>query len=263
MSNATASVVQNGIVRNMTSFGIRSQATGLRVQDITAIHNGADGINGTSRTFVVNSVSIENGQDGIVVNLGSVVDGAIASGNGRHGILDRNKSVLTRSSAQGNAGRGFYALSESKFGKNNLSASNGEADLCGFGDCTERRRIFLTKTSHKGDTVLTACRSGFHVASQAELYDIGQYHYDNILGITSPEGVTGAPLGKLGWVRVGGTPVSLENCFGWTRALDLDHVGGVVHLQVAPQGGAPLSDLIVSSFRSCAFDHPVWCIEDN
>ena len=59
--SATAGVVQNGIVRNITNFGILSQATGLRVQDITAVHNGRDGIAGRERSLVAHSVAIENG----------------------------------------------------------------------------------------------------------------------------------------------------------------------------------------------------------
>jgi hypothetical protein len=124
-SNATAGVVQNGIVRNMTNFGVFSQATGLRVHDISAIHNGRDGI-------------AENGQDGVDVNTGSVVDGVAAIGNGRNGINGQGTgSVVTRTSARHNGMKGFSLGIFYKFGRSSASSGNGEADLCGGGICTD------------------------------------------------------------------------------------------------------------------------------
>ena len=263
MSNATASVVQNGIVRNMTNFGIRSQATGLRVKDITAIHNGADGINGTSLTFVVNSVSIENGQDGIVINLGSEVDGAIASNNGRHGILDRNGSVLTRSNAQGNAGRGFYGLASSKFGKNNLSRRNGEADSCGGGICTDRRRIYLTQGNHAGNAVLTACALGFHPASINDVQDAGQFQYDTTLGRTGNTVHLGPPYHS-GWVTH--DLDNSDNCNGFTNGLATTS-GVIAEVQAVPlaifSGGVHPPEAPSIKLSNCDDTRwGVWCVED-
>jgi len=258
--DATAGVVENGIVRNMTNFGIFSQATGLRVQDITALHNGRDGVSGSLGSLVVNSVAIENGQDGIEVNTGSVVDGVTAIGNGSNGINGRGTgSVVTRTSVRNNGMRGFSLGLFYKFGKNNASDANGQTNVCGGGICTERRRIYLTKESHQGDTVLTACTLGFHMASFTEILDIGRYDYDYILGRTNSDSGNGAPTINRGWARSGWTSGN-ENCNGWTTNSATAN-GPTVLFGVPLPDPEPIRDRHVLWPLSCGQTTGVWCVE--
>jgi len=260
--NATAGVVQNGIVRNMTNFGILGQATGLRVKDITALHNGRDGITGKVGSLVVNCVAIENGQDGIDVNTGSVVDGVTVIGNGNNGIRGQGTaSVVTRTSARNNGMHGFSLGLEYKFGKNNTSSANGEADECGGGICTERRRIYLTKEDHRGDTVLSACTTGFNVAAVSELIDLSNYDYDTKLGLVYQPG-TGAPNGTAGWVYANPDSGNAVNCEGFSSG-SVDREGAVVWLRAITRSNTPIVDLFNSGFRFCGFAIPVWCVEST
>jgi len=265
--NATAGVVQNGIVRNMTNFGILSQATGLRVQDVTAIHNGRDGITGSQGSLVVNSVAIENGQDGIDVNTGSVVDGVTAIGNGRNGINGQGtSSVVTRTSVRQNGMHGFSLGLQYKFGKNNVSSANGEADQCGGGICTEQKRFYLTQNRHQGDTVLSACTIGFHTASHTELQGLASYAYDYVLGITVADSGSGAPVSYWGWIRSGqSTGLNIFNCDGWTRGDGTDRGTAIkynpIHVSISDQVDDP-SHLHNSTYYDCNVTVRVWCVED-
>lgn len=260
--NATAGVVQNGIVRNMTNFGILSQATGLRVQDVTAIHNGRDGIAGSQGSLVVNSVAIENGQDGIDVNTGSLVDGITAIGNGRNGINGQGTgSVVTRTSVRQNGMHGFSLGLQYKFGKNNASSANGEADQCGAGICTERKRIYVTKGFHQGNSVLAACVSGFHTASISQLQYLGEYAYDNTLGTAAPYNDPGPALIE-GWALSGGNGPTIT-CDNWSSALSTDTgltVWPIWDTNTSTENYTP-SNLPHVRYRRCDINLPVWCAE--
>jgi hypothetical protein len=249
----------------MTNFGILSQATGLRVHDISAIHNGRDGIAGREGSLVVNSVAIENGQDGVDVNTGSVVDGVTAVGNGRNGVNGQGTgSVVTRTSARHNGMKGFSLGIFYKFGRNNASSGNGEADLCGGGICTDRRRIYLTQEGHSGNEVLTACRLGFHPSSIHEVIDAGQFQYDTTLGETGNSVHSGPPNSR-GWVTH--DLDDSDNCNGFTSGAST--VSGVtvvlqpVPLEVVTGGGAHPAEAPAVGLSDCDDTRwGVWCVED-
>jgi hypothetical protein len=258
--SATAGVVQNGIVRNMTNFGILSQATGLRVQDITAVHNGRDGIAGREGSLVVNSVAIENGQDGIDINTGSVVDGVTAIGNGRNGINGQGtSSVVTRTSVRHSGMHGFSLGLNYKFGKNNASSANDLANVCGGGICTERRRIYLTQEEHRGDTVLPACTTGFNIAAVSELIDLSNYDYDTKLGKVFQPG-TGVPNGTAGWVYANTNSGNANDCENFTSG-SLEKEGVVVRVNPITSTDTPIVELFNTGFRTCSNPQSVWCIE--
>ncbi len=269
-NDATASVVQNGIVRNMTNSGVFCLATGARVQNITATHNANDGIFAQQGTLVVNSVAIENGGDGINVTSGSIVDGVTSIGNGQNGIRAEGfsgGSVVTRTVAQKNGASGFMLFGLAKFGKNNLSIGNKDADKCGGGICTDRTRLYLTKAQHQGDTVLSACAIGFRVASQTELLDIGHYAYDTILGKTTRHSGGGPPSGTpvfgttvtAGWV-LSGSDRELGDCAGWTTSNF--EIGGSIIWFPTSIGDDPdvLSQMPRRADVVCSSNLPVWCI---
>ena len=263
MNSATASVVQNGIVRNMTNSGIFCLATGSRVQNITATHNRNDGIFAQQGTLVVNSVAIENGGDGINVTSGSMVDGVTSIGNGQIGVHAEGfsgGSVVTRTIAQKNGSSGFHLFGFAKFGKNNLSIGNQDGDRCGVGICTERRRIYLTKEGHRGDTVLQVptCALGFHVASITNLQHIGVYSYDATLGEAPPLG-DGAPPTPDGWVLNGSTSLT---CNEWTSAGE-STFGLVATFRVEPfleNAWVPTSVPRMRE-KKCSVTTAVWCVE--
>jgi hypothetical protein len=261
--NATAGVVQNGIVRNMTNFGVLSQATGLRAQGITAVHNGRDGISSGQGSLVLSSAAIQNGQDGIDVNTGSVVDGITSIGNGSNGIRGQGTgSLVTRTSVRGNGMHGFSLGLQYRFGKSNVSSANQLASVCGGGECTDRRRIYLTSAVHIGSTALAACTSGFHMASVFEIYEIGQFEYDSVLGETYGDaGPGGWPFGR-GWARTGYFGGSGESCDHWTTASG--YLGTVMSLGPASGFGSPGGPLAwETSIESCENTIAVWCVEDS
>ena len=259
--NARAGVVQGGIVRNMTNFGILSQATGLRVQDVTAIQNGRDGITSGQGSLVVNSVAIENGQDGIDVNTGSVVDGVTAIGNGSNGIRGQGTaSVVTRTSVRHNGMRGFFLGLQYKFGKNNVSSANGEADQCGGGLCTSKRRVYVTENKFSGATALSACTLGFHMATKSELFDISGYDYDTelaLIPVAAPDSGLGPPYAYGAWVRGSRN----NNCNTWSTSSS--GVAGTI-LIWAP---SDTSDSLTTAFKQetilCSSEIYVWCAEDR
>ena len=270
-NDATASVVQNGIVRNMTNSGIFCLATGSRVQNITATHNRNDGIFAQQGTLVVNSVAIENGGDGVNVTSGSMVDGVTSIGNGQNGIHAEGfsgGSVVTRTIAQKNGSSGFFLFGFAKYGKNNLSIGNQDGDRCNGGICTDRTRFYLTKEKHQGDTVLAACPFGFHTASHTELQGLASYAYDYILGITKGDSGSGAPVDILSWVRSGervltgsGEPV---NCNGWTTASSTRSGTSIlIQPMINSTTGtiANPSHLYASAFGICSNNVSVWCVE--
>jgi hypothetical protein len=253
--NATAGVVEDGIVRNMTNFGILSQATGLRVQDVTAIQNGRDGITGGQGSLVVNSVAIENGQDGIDVNTGSVVDGVTAIGNGSNGIRGQGTaSVVTRTSVRNNGMRGFFLGLQYKFGENNVSSAN---DLI----CTDRRRYYMSVSRTTGDGPLGLCRTGFHFASMWELINPSALAYDTWLGEVRDDSGTGPPGYDLAWARNGyqsnGSSIR-GNCGDWTNGTS--GKGNALKLDTSSGDAQPIWK---SEFRDCFDLFPAWCVEDT
>jgi len=154
---------------------------------------------------------------------------------------------------------GFSLGLQYKFGKNNVSSANGEADQCGGGICTERRRIYLTKEGHRGDTVLSACTTGFNVAAVSELIDLSNYDYDTKLGLVFQPG-TGAPNGTSAWVYANPNSGNAINCEGFTSG-SLDKQGVVVWLHPITSTDTPIVDLYSTGFRVCGNSIPVWCIE--
>lgn len=268
-SSAIAGVVKNGIVRNMTNFGILSQATGLRVQDTTVLHNGRDGISSGLGSLLIHSVAIENAQDGIEINTGSVINGVSSIGNGYNGINGRGTgSVVSQSSVRNNGMHGFNLGLTYSFAMNNASGNNVLGNLCGGGICTARTRIYMTKTKHQGDSVLTACTSGFHVASHTELQGLASYAYDYVLGSTNDESGSGAPVEVLAWIRNGGKvpsngTLSFVNCLGWTSSNSSSGTSTrILSMINSTTGTIPNpSHLYSASFGACGNNIPVWCIE--
>jgi hypothetical protein len=99
--------------------------------------------------------------------------------------------------------------------------------------------FYLTTGEYWGDEPLTACASGYHMASMWEIADPSNLRYDTTLGVTSADSGSGPPTGPpelyVGWVRTGyhspdvtALP-GLANCNAWTSRNGV-HDGTAVRL---------------------------------
>lgn len=265
---ATASVVRNGIVRNMANAGIGSAATGTRVEHITANHNGIDGIGAQEGTLVVNCVALENGSDGIDVDAGSIVDAVTAIGNGKDGIeVDGPGGVVTRSTARNNGERGFNLAAYTEF-QTNVSGSNVVKDRCGGGICTQARRYYLSPNVRSGDIAQSACAPGFHMASLWEILDVSVLAYDTALGVLADDSGRGPPSDSIGWIRTGssenfGTTAGTANCNAWS-SLGSGSLAGGTYAALTRTWKNPATE--VSAWETgashCGSNLNVWCVED-
>jgi hypothetical protein len=145
------------------------------------------------------------------------------------------------------------------------------------------RKYYITKSTVMGNGALTACSTGYHMASLFEILDVSSLQYDTTLGLTSPDSGSGPPTGLPtgypvhGWIRTGsvGLPTNQNanfgssSCSAWTSSAANDH-GSVVFLiangsadshTVAPVwwyelGGPP------SQPPACNQQRRVWCVQD-
>jgi hypothetical protein len=87
------------------------------------------------------------------------------------------------------------------------------------------RGYYLTKNTITGNKVLTACASGYHLASIWEIVNTSDLRYNTTLGRTNANSGLGAPSisytldrsvidGPTGWIRTGGALDA--NCKNWT-----------------------------------------------
>lgn len=142
-------------------------------------------------------------------------------------------------------------------------------------DC--RKLFYVTRSLHRGDTALTACAPGFHMASAPELSNWPNMRYDTGRGHQLPDSGYGPPVvtGLLeigadgyyaGWLRTGGimspsTPapgLEPQTCEIWTSASS--DVFGSTTLLRSTTAGRP--ELISDNSEPCSSFLRVWCIED-
>lgn len=129
------------------------------------------------------------------------------------------------------------------------------------------RSFYLTPTEHQGNTALTACAAGFHMASLWEISDPSNFRYNTQLGFTMPDSGSGPPAILFGWIRTGGNASADDffgaaNCLLWTSN-NTDHFGTAIFLdanwiatdllRIAPWRGG---------FTTCEASVRVWCVED-
>lgn len=130
-----------------------------------------------------------------------------------------------------------------------------------------RRWYYLTSTSHPGGDALTACDSGFHMASIYEILDVSNLRYDAVRGITEDDSGSGPPatFGS-GWVRTGqwssgGGGPGLANCLVWTSS-ELADQGTVASLDFSWDLPSIRISPWTASTPFCSVSYRVWCIED-
>jgi|SRR5579862_888654 len=92
------------------------------------------------------------------------------------------------------------------------------------------RHYYLTKAAFDGNQALTACVSGYHFASFAELADPGVLTYNKTLGRSQADDGQGPPQNIFGWARTGYASSStspggepLTNCNVWTSGASTDN----------------------------------------
>lgn len=141
-------------------------------------------------------------------------------------------------------------------GPQGIPGPQGEPGVAGAA-CT-RKRFYLTVEEHKGRAALTACASGFHMASLWEIFDPSDLDYDTALGRTEADSGSGPPSAD-GWVRTGEAPFN-AHCEVWTSD------GSGVQARLAPSSTWDDPATVVSpwvvTLNDCFFADPVWCVED-
>lgn len=145
----------------------------------------------------------------------------------------------------------------------NASASDVEAAPAAS---TGMRQFYLTSATVDGFDALTACATGYHMASLWEILDPSNLAYNTALGHTSLDSGQGPPSDYLGWVRTGSysSPadiVGAGNCIAWTSRVTGQH-GSMVRLSW--QWAADNEDIGVwlAATGDCHNVYRVWCIED-
>jgi hypothetical protein len=131
------------------------------------------------------------------------------------------------------------------------------------------RSFYLTKASFNGAQALTACASGYHMASLWEIFDTSNIKYDTALGLIKDDSGSGPPSFSFGWIRTGFVSANAlpgrANCSAWTsyQSSDAGTLVGLVLDWVPPSGGLlyPITPWTALT-TLCNQQFPVWCMED-
>jgi hypothetical protein len=127
-----------------------------------------------------------------------------------------------------------------------------------------RRAFYLTESEVMGGATLTACATGFRMATAWELYDPSNLRYASDsegAGDVHREGTFPGPSsGREGWIRVGYGESGILNdlrsgCSGWTSS-DPSHFG--THASLHPVSSPPFSFAV----GNCDDERRVWCVQD-
>ena len=207
---------------------------------------------------------------------------------GRSGIGVGQRSTVVRNTVSNTGNESLLAGSESVYAHNVLSlsgldngaptVSGGQAtagNSCDDGNCgwvDTRRRFYVSPVGVMGDSTLTACDDGFHMASIWEMLDVTRLRYDTSRGHLTSDMGSGPPNVLAAWVRTGRGDGNQDfagraNCDSWTSANPL-HYGSFAVLQSYwnPLQGGPPADSRLPGWQggsaSCDTNARVWCIED-
>ena len=134
------------------------------------------------------------------------------------------------------------------------------------------RHYYLTKANFNGNQTLTACASGYHFGSFAEILDPAALTYNKTLGRSAADDGAGPPSVALGWVRTGyasnststlaGTPT---NCNLWTSGATTDdgEVGAFIPPYNGTSGWEPAAVFgNTACDNSQGYNVGVWCVEN-
>jgi hypothetical protein len=132
-----------------------------------------------------------------------------------------------------------------------------------------KRNYYLTPGTFNGNEALTACKSGYHFASSAELSDSTAITYNSTLGRSQADDGAGPPTVAFGWVRSGyisnssptsGSETNIPtNCNLWTSASGSDdgEMGAF---------GPGTTGIEAFDFGACnnsnGYNIGVWCVQN-
>ena len=127
-------------------------------------------------------------------------------------------------------------------------------------------KYYLTATTKVGNQALTACATGYHMASLWEILDVSNLEYNSTLGWTNDDSGSGPPIGYPGWVRTGyakgtSTTPGEGNCQAWTTD-NASYSGTSVQLPTVWTVAADQTAPWDADYWSCGTSLWVWCVED-
>jgi hypothetical protein len=128
--------------------------------------------------------------------------------------------------------------------------------------------FYLTDANFATDNALTACASGYHMASLWEILDVSNlvYAYNHPDAHVKVDSGNGPPSGWYGWVRTGwfssgSTTAGTGNCLNWTSTSSANSAASVRLATAWETAPGDISTWDATSF-TCNFSGPVWCMED-
>jgi len=239
-----------------------------------------------SSLFAGNQCSVANGKirgfalDGIALGLQARVADIAITDVARHGLNLNGGSVATgnRVNRVGQNGMRFAVgslVAPSLYGDNTIANSGAASvvggranapNVCPDKVCGTRGRKFfyLSKTTHAGTQVQSACDAGYHMASLWEIFDLGEVEYENQLGHNHPaltDQGDGPPAGFAGYVQMGRGSTT-ENCAGWNTLSAVSN-GMIARLNNNLRTAASAaSDPWLLGLSACDTPQRVWCVQD-
>lgn len=130
------------------------------------------------------------------------------------------------------------------------------------------RHFYLTKGYFYPDQALTACSTGYHMASLWEILDVSNltYDYGHPAAYVRDDSGFGPPSGWYGWVRTGyasssSSTTGTGNCDSWTSRLNTAYGVSVRLSHTWETAPGDISTWDATSF-TCNLIGPVWCIGD-
>jgi len=128
-------------------------------------------------------------------------------------------------------------------------------------------KYYLTSSAVAANNALTACATGYHMASMWEIIDVSNLEYNSTLSYTLTDSGSGPPSVYQGWVRTGyntasSTTPGQGNCLAWTSTVATNY-GTTVRLPpdwtVAAAQSAPWE----ADAEACNVSTRVWCVGDD
>ena len=129
------------------------------------------------------------------------------------------------------------------------------------------RRYYLTTTLHKGNEALTACATGYHMASLWEIHEPTTLRYETALGFTRGDSGAGPPALAFGWIRTGWVANESDvpgssNCNSWTSDSGSGEGTAVGLPRAWRLTDSPLISPWISIGELCLEPIRVWCVQD-
>jgi hypothetical protein len=118
------------------------------------------------------------------------------------------------------------------------------------------RLFYVTPGLFAGNQVLTACASGYHLASIWEIRDPSNFAYDTRRGLRNASYQAGPPAFLEAWLDDGQEPNVNHDCTGWTDSSG--SFGRTAYLGIHYAG--PVFYELAQT--DCGEEHHVWCASD-